>query len=59
MTTDNFCFYSQNRQVQTYQTGGQWYSNTPPFKIPWLERRILTLAVLEASENVGVNLPYS
>ncbi len=26
MTTDNFCFYSQNRLIQTSQTGGQWYS---------------------------------
>ncbi len=36
MTTDNFCFYLQNRLVQTSQTGGQWYSNTSPFSIPWL-----------------------
>jgi hypothetical protein len=30
MTTNNFCFYLQNRLVQTSQTGGQWYSNTSP-----------------------------
>jgi hypothetical protein len=24
MTTDNFCFYLQNRLIQTSQTGGQW-----------------------------------
>ncbi len=35
MTTDNFCFYLQNRQIQTSQTGGQWYSDTSPFSIPW------------------------
>jgi hypothetical protein len=29
MTTDNFCFYLQNRLMQTTQTGGQWYSDTP------------------------------
>jgi hypothetical protein len=35
MTTDNFCFYLQNRLFQTSQTGGQWYSDTSPFSIPW------------------------
>jgi hypothetical protein len=35
MTTDNFCFYLQNGQMQTSQTGGQWYSDTSPFSIPW------------------------
>jgi hypothetical protein len=34
MTADNFCFYLQNRLIQTSQTGGQWYSDTPPFSIP-------------------------
>ncbi len=68
MTTDNFCFYLQNRLIQTGQTvdllfdwfgiscmttniffckthqsktgqtGGQWYSDTSPFSIPWLNR---------------------
>ena len=33
MTTDDFCFYLQNRLVQTSQTGGQWYSDTFPFII--------------------------
>ncbi len=36
MTTDNFCFYFQNTLIQTSQTGGQWYSDTSPFSIPWL-----------------------
>jgi hypothetical protein len=35
MTTDNFCFYLQNRLIQTNQTGGQRYSDTSPFSIPW------------------------
>jgi hypothetical protein len=35
MTTDNFCFYLQNRLIQTCQTGGQQYSDTSPFSIPW------------------------
>jgi hypothetical protein len=34
MSTDNFCFYLQNRLIQTSQTGGQRYSNTSPFSIP-------------------------
>jgi len=34
MTTDNFCFYLQNRLIQASQTGGQWYSDTSPFSIP-------------------------
>jgi hypothetical protein len=28
MTTEIFCFYLQNRLIQTSQTGGQWYSDT-------------------------------
>ena len=35
MATNNFCFYLQNRPIQTSQTGGQWYSDTFPFSIPW------------------------
>jgi hypothetical protein len=38
MTTDDFCFYLQNRLIQTSQTGGQWYSDTFPLSIPWRER---------------------
>jgi len=34
MTTGNFCFYLQNRLIQTSQTGGQQYSDTSPFSIP-------------------------
>jgi len=37
MTTDNICFYMQNRLIQTSQTGGEWYSDASPFSIPWLE----------------------
>jgi hypothetical protein len=35
MTTDDFCFYLQNRVIQTSLTGGQWYSDPSPFSIPW------------------------
>jgi hypothetical protein len=38
MTTDNFCFYLQNRLIQTSQTGGQWYSDTSSFSIPWVKQ---------------------
>ncbi len=38
MTTDNFCFYLQNRLIQTSQTEGQWYCDTSPFGIPCLIR---------------------
>jgi len=31
-----FCFYFQNRLIQTSQTGVQRYSDTSPFSIPWL-----------------------
>ena len=34
MTTDNFCFYLQNRLIQTSQTGRPLYNNTSPFSIP-------------------------
>ena len=33
--TDNFCFYLQNSLIQTSQTGGQQYSDTSPFSVPW------------------------
>jgi hypothetical protein len=35
MTTHNFCVYLQKRLIQTGQIGGQWYSDTSPFSIPW------------------------
>jgi len=38
MTSENFCLYLQNRLIQTSQTGGQWYSDTPPFSIPWFNK---------------------
>jgi hypothetical protein len=41
MTTDNFCFYLQNRLIQTSQTGGQRYSDTSPFSIPCGSHRTL------------------
>ncbi len=36
-----FCFYLQNRLIQTSQTGGQQYSDTSPFSIPCLILRLV------------------
>ncbi len=47
MTMDNFCFYLQNRLIQTTQTGGQWYSE-PPLVFPGqtiLERKTTGLCI--------------
>ncbi len=41
MTTDNFCFYFQNRLIQTSRTGGQQYSDTSPFSIPCLHAYVI------------------
>jgi hypothetical protein len=35
MTTRNFLFLFAKQAIQTSQTGGQWYSDTSPFSIPW------------------------
>ncbi len=43
MTTDNCCFYLQNRQIQTCQTGGQLYSDNSPFSVPWYKTLFLPL----------------
>jgi hypothetical protein len=51
MTTDNFCFYLQNRLIQTGRTGGEWYSDTSPFSIPYSNMQISQLG--------GQQLPVS
>ncbi len=38
MTTDNYCFYFQNRLIQTSQTGGQQYIDASPFSILWFDQ---------------------
>ncbi len=38
-TTDNFCFYLQNRLIQTIQTGGEQYRDTSPFSIHCFKAR--------------------
>ncbi len=60
MTTDNFCFHLQNRLIQTSQTGGQWYSDTSPFSIPWLKLRLLAGAsLLHSGTNYDCKETYS
>jgi len=36
LRTNNFGFYLPNRLIQTSQTGGEQYSDTSPFSVPWL-----------------------
>jgi hypothetical protein len=38
-----FLFSLQNRLIQTSKTGGQWYSDTSPFIIPWPRLKWLEL----------------
>jgi hypothetical protein len=54
MTTDNFCFYFQNRLIQTSQTEGQWYSDTSPFSIPCFKH--LNSAVADSGKEQKVKL---
>ncbi len=41
-----FGFYMQNRLIQTSQTGGQWYSDTSPLSIPWLNYSLINICKL-------------
>jgi hypothetical protein len=52
MTTDNICYYLQNRLIQTSQTGGQQYSDTSPFSIPWCNREVV-LERVEKRQRMG------
>jgi hypothetical protein len=60
MTTEYFSFYLQNRLIQTSKTGGQWYSYTSPFSIPWLMGQRTLPSVkrepLEGNSEKGKNL---
>ncbi len=56
MATDNFCFYLQNRLIQTSKTGGQRYSDTSPFSIPWFNINLRPKAsVLNEEQTVFYN----
>jgi hypothetical protein len=52
MATDNFCFYLQNRLIQTSQTGGQWYSDTSPFSIPWTDTNLYCLFISDEENSL-------
>jgi len=41
-----FCFYLQNRLIQTSKMGGQRYSDTSTFTIPWCKARIQSRSCL-------------
>jgi hypothetical protein len=55
MTTDNLCFYFQNRLIQTSQTGGRRYSDTSPFSIPWTIYKVYSeeCAICNVKQKVG------
>jgi hypothetical protein len=44
MISNNFCFYLQNRLIQTNQTGGQQYSDISRFSIPWFQPSLTSVA---------------
>jgi hypothetical protein len=54
MTTDNFCFYLQNRLIPTSQTGGQWHSDATPFSIPCLSLRAVNYDSSVMPPNFGI-----
>jgi hypothetical protein len=55
MTIDNFHFYLQNRQIISGQTGGQRYSDTSPFSVPWYRLQVLS----ENNRLVAEQLPQN
>jgi hypothetical protein len=58
MTTANFCFYLQDRLIQTSQTGGQQYSDTSPFSIPWENAHRMKKRTAKLHREIGhVNTP--
>ena len=63
MTTDNFCFYLQNRLIQTRQTGGQQYSDTCPCSIAWpnydFAELIIRLRFFKPNHNILVEHPLA
>jgi hypothetical protein len=55
MSTNNFCFYLQNRQIQASQTGGQWYNDTFPFSIPATGVRYGRKMFMKVTPGIGEN----
>ena len=52
MITDNFCFYLQNRLIQTSQTGGQWYNDTSPLVFPGLRLKLGKLRLGQMTQHL-------
>jgi hypothetical protein len=48
-------FFLQNRLIQTSQKGGQWYSDTSPFSIPWFNG---SSALLALGLELSLTLPH-
>ncbi len=57
MTTENFIL--QYRLIQTSQTGGQWYSDTSPFSIPWYNFKCKQFDMKTGSANASGRHPKS
>jgi hypothetical protein len=54
------CFANKNKNcqlsyslLQTSQTGGQWYSDTSPFSIPWINSYFRQVKVVPHIANNG------
>ncbi len=56
MAANNFCFYWQNRLIETGQTGGQWYSDTSTFSIRWLNHSRETRLSKEQEEEEEITM---
>jgi hypothetical protein len=53
MATEIFCFYLQNRLIQTSQTGDQWYGDSPPLVFPGSS--LTALLVIESFITLAVD----
>ncbi len=52
----NFCFYLQNRLIQTSQTAGEWSSDTSPCSIPWFDNSKIFQASPVFASKAGTRL---
>jgi hypothetical protein len=59
MTTDIFCFYLENRLIQTIQTGGQQYSDTSPFSIPCSGHYLVSFVAKSKKHNYKNQIEYT
>jgi len=59
MTTGNYCFYLENRLIQTSRTGGQCYSDTYPFSVPWLGQYLVSFVATNRPNKPKCYIPLS